>query len=114
VKASASVYDGHSQGDNKSHALGKRNHFPNDLALLGVDSLVRNLRQWYPGLQWSPRIRFGGLIDIPTAWEKRGHRVRWPDSVSTCSGRDARGANANLAHALARGRLPREGEGSPK
>ena len=38
---------------------------PNDLALLGLDTLLAGLRQRRPDLLWTPRIRFGGLLDIP-------------------------------------------------
>jgi len=38
---------------------------PNDLALLGTDQLVNELGQGYPDLFWSPRITFGGLLDVP-------------------------------------------------
>ncbi len=37
----------------------------NELALLGVDSLLAGLRRDYPDVTWTPRIRFGGLIDVP-------------------------------------------------
>jgi len=35
------------------------------LALLGTDQLVNELEQDYPDLFWSPRITFGGLLDVP-------------------------------------------------
>jgi len=38
---------------------------PNDLALLDVDQMVENLSIEYPTHFWSPRITFGGLLDIP-------------------------------------------------
>lgn len=38
---------------------------PNDLALLGVDSLLQSLKSEYPNMIWTPRIHFGGLLDIP-------------------------------------------------
>ena len=38
---------------------------PNDLALLDVDEIIRNLDKEYPDHFWSPRITFGGLLDIP-------------------------------------------------
>ena len=40
---------------------------PNDLALLGVDSLLAGLRARDPALLWTPRITFGGLLDVPDA-----------------------------------------------
>lgn len=38
---------------------------PNDLAIIGVDSLVDDLSETYPDMIWSPRIKFGGLLDVP-------------------------------------------------
>ena len=38
---------------------------PNDLALLDVDQIIRNLDKEYPDHFWSPRITFGGLLDMP-------------------------------------------------
>jgi len=38
---------------------------PNDLALLDVDQIISNLDKEYPDHFWSPRITFGGLLDMP-------------------------------------------------
>ena len=38
---------------------------PNELAILGVDSLISGLKKEHPQMTWSPRIKFGGLLDIP-------------------------------------------------
>ncbi|KAA3618763.1 MAG: hypothetical protein DWQ05_07315 [Calditrichaeota bacterium] len=38
---------------------------PNDLALMGIDSVLTELKTQYPGMVWARRIQFGGLIDIP-------------------------------------------------
>ena len=38
---------------------------PNDLALLNVDQIIRNLDKEYPDHFWSPRIAFGGILDMP-------------------------------------------------
>ncbi len=38
---------------------------PNDLALLGVDGILKQLRDSESTMRWVPRIRFGGLLDIP-------------------------------------------------
>ena len=37
----------------------------NELALIGVDSLILALNKNFPDLYWTPRIHFGGLLDIP-------------------------------------------------
>ena len=38
---------------------------PNDLAYIGVEQLMRELKQDFPGYVWTARIRFGGLLDVP-------------------------------------------------
>ena len=38
---------------------------PNDLALLDIDQIMIDLEKNYPEFFWSPRISFGGLLDIP-------------------------------------------------
>ena len=38
---------------------------PNDLALLNVDQIIATLDQEYSNYFWSPRITFGGLLDVP-------------------------------------------------
>ena len=40
---------------------------PNDLALLGIASLVKQQRLDENDILWTPRIRFGGLLDVPDA-----------------------------------------------
>lgn len=39
---------------------------PNDLALLNVDQIIATLNQEYSNYFWSPRITFGGLLDVPS------------------------------------------------
>ena len=38
---------------------------PNDLALTGVESISRSLNKKYPEYDWTSRIRFIGLLDVP-------------------------------------------------
>jgi len=38
---------------------------PNDLAYIGVGQLIGELKQDFPRYVWTPRIRFGGLLDVP-------------------------------------------------
>lgn len=38
---------------------------PNDLAIIGVDSLIRDLENQFPDMIWTPRIKIGGLLDVP-------------------------------------------------
>jgi putative ABC transport system permease protein len=38
---------------------------PLDLALMDIEEMISGLNRDHPGYFWSPRINFGGLIDIP-------------------------------------------------
>jgi putative ABC transport system permease protein len=38
---------------------------PNDLAYIGVQKLISELQQDFPGFVWTKRIRFGALLDVP-------------------------------------------------
>jgi putative ABC transport system permease protein len=38
---------------------------PNDMALIGVDSLLQKLRNQFSEITWTERIQFGGLLDAP-------------------------------------------------
>jgi len=38
---------------------------PNDLAIAGTGNLLKQLNEEHPDYQWVPRIKFGGLLDIP-------------------------------------------------
>ena len=49
---------------------------PNDLAIMDVENMIDKLETEYPDMTWTPRIRFGGLIDIPD--EKGETRVQAP------------------------------------
>lgn len=41
------------------------NQIPNDLALTGVEKLIKSLNNKYPNYNWTPRIKFIGLLDVP-------------------------------------------------
>jgi len=64
VDLSARFTTGHVRIMTQAYAENE-NQLPNDLALLGVDSLTDRLKEKYPDMEWVQRIRFGGLIDIP-------------------------------------------------
>ncbi|HAE87623.1 TPA: hypothetical protein DCG86_06330 [Candidatus Marinimicrobia bacterium] len=39
---------------------------PNDLVLLGTEELIDHLEKEFTNMEWTPRIRFGGLPDRNT------------------------------------------------
>ena len=43
----------------------EKDQIPAEYALLGTDDLITVLKEEYPSIDWTPRIIFGGLLDIP-------------------------------------------------
>jgi putative ABC transport system permease protein len=83
---------------------------PNDLALLKVGSLLKKLRMEEPGMVWTSRIRFGGLLDIP---DKNGEtRAQGPVmglAVDLLSPDSPEIKVLNLKKMLVQGRFPEKG-----
>jgi putative ABC transport system permease protein len=80
---------------------------PNDLALSGSEAMVVMLQTRFPGLDWSPRIKFGGLIDAPD--EKGETKSQGPAmgmGIDMLSGNALEITRLNLSNAVKRGRLP--------
>lgn len=80
---------------------------PNDLALFGVSELLADLRQRYPQMRWAPRIKFGGLLDIPD--EHGETRAQGPVAglaIALFDPQSGERERLNLEQALTRGRLP--------
>jgi len=80
---------------------------PNDLGLTGVEEMIHSLEGEFPGMEWTPRIRFGGLLDIPD--EQGETRSQGPTFgiAANLLGEGSREMELlNLERALIRGRLP--------
>ncbi len=81
---------------------------PNDLAITNSDKIVNELQKKYPEIEWSERIKFGGLLDIPD--EKGETKEQGPvrgigmDLLETEQNID----RFNLKEALVAGELPEE------
>lgn len=91
----------HSYAENQSQ-------FPNDLALIGVDTLMPRLRREYPEMNWVERIEFGGLLDIP---DKNGEtRAQGPifcKAVDLLSNPEEV-RRLNIANSIVKGELPHQ------
>jgi len=64
IESSARFSTGHVKVMSRAYAA-EADQNPNELAYIGVKSLLGELRQEFPEMIWTPRIRFGGLLDIP-------------------------------------------------
>ena len=61
---SAVVSTGHVKVTTKGYKE-ERQLLPNDLALLGTKQLIDKMAHKYQDYFWTPRITFGGLLDVP-------------------------------------------------
>ena len=81
---------------------------PNDLALLDLRELMRMLKKEYPGLKWAPRIKFGGLLDIPDeSGETRSQGPTMGIALDLFNPDSGERERLELEQSLVKGRLPR-------
>jgi putative ABC transport system permease protein len=106
IRANANFNTGHVRVMTRAYTA-EIDRVPNDLALLGARELLGELQRRYPDFEWAPRIRFGGLLDIP---DDRGQtRAQAPVTglAVRLLGEDPLERRVlNLDNALVGGRLP--------
>ena len=66
INQNAKLDTGHVKIMTKPYSENKE-QLPNDLALLEINELIDSLNYNYPDLIWTPRIKFGGIMDVPDA-----------------------------------------------
>lgn len=83
------------------------NQMPNDLALLGVDTLINKLEADYPDMEWVKRIRFGGLLDLPNdQGETRAQGQAVGTAIDLLSGDTREAERLNIEKSLVKGTMP--------
>lgn len=108
IQSTAHYRTGHVSVMTKAYAE-RVDQLPNDLALIGIDTLVTTLQRQYPDLIWTPRIMFGGLLDIPD--EKGDTREQVAVSgmgVNLFSGNSPEWKVLNIRPAIVQGELPKK------
>lgn len=108
VDQNARFETGHVKIMSRAYAENKE-QLPNDLALLGVDSLVSYLKSNYPDLQWVERIRFGGLLDAPDSeGESKGQGPAAGIAINLLDASSGEVERMNIEKAIVSGALPDE------
>jgi putative ABC transport system permease protein len=106
LKQSAVLLTGHVKVTTQAYAE-EADLLPNDLAILGVDSLITSLSAEYPDLFWSPRITFAGLLDIPDEHgETRSQSPMMGIGIDLLSADSRQAELWDLAAKVTGGRLP--------
>ncbi len=80
---------------------------PIDLALMGTESLVSELRQTYPEMDWAERIRFGAIIDVPDEngeTKTQGPATGW--AINLLSDHSEEAKRMQIPKSLISGNLP--------
>jgi putative ABC transport system permease protein len=84
---------------------------PNDLALVGTEEVIQNLKKDFPGMEWAERIQFGGLVDAPD--ENGETRAQGPGggmAIDLLSPDSKEAQRLNLDKSIVRGRLIQNAE----
>ncbi|MAJ32894.1 MAG: hypothetical protein CMC18_09695 [Flavobacteriaceae bacterium] len=106
VDQNAKLDTGHLKVMTKPYAENK-DQIPNDLALLGLEELTASLQTQFPDVLWTPRIRFGGILDVPD--QNGDTKSQGPGmglAVNLLNPNSGEGSRLNLDRALVRGNLP--------
>jgi len=64
LQSTAVISSGHVKVVTKAYKK-ESTQLPNDLALFDTKNIIQTLSDMYPDYFWTPRITFGGLLDIP-------------------------------------------------
>jgi len=106
ISANANFNTGHVKVMSRAYAK-HESQIPNDLAYIGVQQLVNELKTDFPDMIWTPRIRFGGLLDIPDEnGETRTQSPIFGLAVDLFGEQSPERDILNLRQAVVRGRLP--------
>jgi len=86
---------------------------PNDLAILGVDTLMVSLKKDFPEMNWVKRIKFGGLIDVPDAeGNTRGQGPATGMALELFSENSGEVERMNIENSLVTGSVPSQTGGA--
>lgn len=80
---------------------------PNDLALTEAEKLLLSLRNKYPDYDWTARIKFVGLLDVPDEnGETKAQNPIFGLAVNLLGKNSMEGERLNLDKSIVRGRKP--------
>ena len=111
INQNAKLDTGHVKIMTKPYAENKE-QLPNDLALLEIKELIDSLNHNYPELIWTPRIKFGGIMDVPDALgNTKSQGPGMGLAISLQNDESGELQRLQLTKSLKKGRLPkRSGE----
>ena len=80
---------------------------PNDLAIVGANDMLNELKELYPDMEWAARIQFGGLIDAPDeSGETKAQGPAMGLGLDLLSPDSREAERLNLKSSMVRGSMP--------
>jgi putative ABC transport system permease protein len=108
VDQNARFDTGHVKVMSKAYAA-EQDQLPNDLALLGLDTLMQGLAARFPDMSWNSRIRFGGLIDAQdAAGNSKGQGPASGTAIDLLNDASGEVERMNIRSSLVSGTVPTE------
>lgn len=108
INLNANFTTGHLKVMTRAYAE-NADQMPNDLALLETGSLVADLQQQFPQLDWTQRIRFGGLLDVAdAAGNTRAQGMAAGHAIDLLSPGSREAERMNIPSSIVEGRLPEQ------
>jgi putative ABC transport system permease protein len=105
VEMNARFTHGHLKVMTKAYAQNSGQR-PNDLAITNTTSLMEELSAQYPNLDWSARILFGGLVDVPGEdGETKSQGPSTGMAVDLLSPNSLEPKRLNIENSIVRGRM---------
>jgi len=106
VDQTARLETGHVKVMSRAYAENK-DQIPNDLALMGVDTLTKELEKEFPEYNWVQRIRFGGIVDAPALnGESKGQGPSSGLAIDFFSEKSGEIARLNIESSIVEGHVP--------
>jgi len=106
VDSTARFSTGHVKIMSRAYAENE-DQVPNDLALTGVDAIIKDMKQQYPDMTWVKRIKYGGLLDIPDEnGETRSQGTVAGFGVDLLSPASTEISTLNIDKSIVTGRMP--------
>lgn len=108
IDQSARFETGHVKVMSRAYAENK-DQIPNDLALFGVDSLIKFLENEFPNYNWVQRIRFGGIIDASDInGDSKGQGPSSGLAIDFFSGKSGEVERLNIPSSIMEGNVPQK------
>jgi len=106
VRSNAKIDTGHVKVMTRGYRA-ISSQIPNDLAVRNLSAVLEELKRDYPAMEWTARIKYGGLLDIPDEQgETRSQGPVMGMAIDILGAGSREPERLGLAGAIHRGRMP--------